>query len=180
MTALESELKIITNEIAEEIKVKPESLEMGSHDTAVQAVPVLMEKMDKICSLMDWQATLIEKAKKELENKKYIHKVAEKEYKHEHNKAYLKFKQEDREKYGVNFKKNAKTDPEYKAMSDMEVHEMLNFSLQKERDFLTTQHALEDEKHKYETLNNHFLSYRKSCDLLKIEFEKLGKYGSGI
>jgi len=180
MTALERELEVITNEIAVEMLVEPESLAMGSHDTASQAVPVLMERMDKVCGLMDWQATLIEKAKVELEEKKYIHKKAEKDYKHEHNKAYLGYKQADREKYGADFKKNARTDPEYKAMSDMEVDEDLNFALQKERDYLAAQHALEDAKHKYETLNNHFLSYRKSCDLLKIEFEKLGKYGSGV
>ena len=47
-------------------------------------------------------------------------------------------------------------------------------------DYLKAQHELEDAKHKYETLNNHFLSYRKSCDLLKIEFEKLGRYGGGV
>jgi len=180
MTAVEAELEIITEEIAQEIKVEPETLAMGSHDTAAQAVPVLMERMDKVCGLMDWQATLIENAKTILEDAKYVHKKAEKDYKHEHNKSYLGFKQEDREKYGADFKKNARTDPEYKAMADMEVNELLNFALQKDRDYLAAQHALEDAKHKYETLNNHFLSYRKSCDLLRIEFEKLGKYGSGI
>ena len=180
MTALETELQVITEEIAEEIKVEPETLAMGSHDTAAQAVPVLMERMDKVCGLMDFQATLIERAKFNHEEKRYIYKTAEKDYKHEHSKAYLGFKQEDREKYGADFKKNSKTDPEYKAMADMEVNEKLTFSLQKERDYLAAQHALEDAKHKYETLNNHFLSYRKSCDLLKIEFEKLGRYGSGV
>ena len=180
MSALEAELQIITEEIADEIHVDPDSLSMGAHDTAAQAVPVLMERMDKVCGLMDWQATLIERSKTEQEDKKYLHKKAEKDYKHGHNTAYLGFKQEDREKFGTDFKKNAKTDPEYKAMADMEVDELLNFALQKERDYLKSQHALEDAKHKYETLNNHFLSYRKSCDLLKIEFEKLGKYGSGV
>jgi hypothetical protein len=180
MTAVEAELQVITEEIAEEIEVDPQSLAMGPHETAAQAVPVLMERMDKVCGLMDWQATLIENSKTDLEDKKYIHKKAEKDYKHEHNKAYLGFKQADRERFGADFKRNSKTDPEYKAMADMEVDEKLNFALQKERDYLKSQHALEDSKHKYETLNNHFLSYRKSCDLLKIEFEKLGKYGSGI
>ena len=180
MKAVEKELEVITEEIAEELQVDPETLAMGSHETAAQAVPVLMERMDKVCGLMDWQATLIENAKTTQEDAKYIHKKAEKDYKHGHNKAYLGFKQEDREKFGVDFKKNAKTDPEYKAMADMEVNDKLTFSLHKERDYLASQHALEDAKHKYETLNNHFLSYRKSCDLLKIEFEKLGRYGSGV
>jgi len=180
MSALEKELDVITEEIAEEIQVDPERLSMGSHDTAAQAVPVLMERMDRVCGLMDWQATLIERSKTELEDKKYVYKKAEKDYKHEHSKAYLNFKQADREKYGTDFKRNSKTDPEYQAMADLEVDVLLNFALQKERDYLAAQHKLEDAKHKYETLNNHFLSYRKSCDLLKIEFEKLGKYGSGV
>ncbi len=180
MNAVEREINDIAREVAEEIMVEPEALAMGSHETAAQAAPVLMERMDKVCGLMDYQATLIEHAKNNLEEAKYVSKRAEKDYKHEHNKAYLRFKQEDREKYGADFKRNAKTDPEYKAMADMEADDKLNFSLQKERDYLAAQHALEDAKHKYETLNNHFLSYRKSCDLLKMEFEKLGKYGSGI
>ena len=180
MTAVEKALDDITNEIAEEIQVEPEELSMSYDSNPAQAVPVLMERMDKICALMDWQATIIEHTKTALEDKRYIYKKAEKDYKHEHNKAYLGFKQGDREKYGVDFKKNAKTDPEYKAMADLEVDTKLNFELQTERDYLAAQHTLEDAKHKYETLNNHFLSYRKSCDLLKIEFEKLGKYGSGI
>lgn len=180
MSAVEKELEVIRDEIAEEIRVEPEELAMGFQENPAQAVPVLMERMDKICGLMDFQATLIENAKSRLEDARFTHKKAEKDYKHEHSKAYLRFKQEDREKYGADFKKNAKTDPEYKAMADLEVEEKLNWSLQKERDYLAAQHALEDAKHKYETLNNHFLSYRKSCDLLKIEFEKLGRYGGGV
>jgi len=180
MTAIEKELEVIQEEIAEETQIEPKQLAMGFQENPAQAVPVLMERMDKICGLMDWQATIIENTKSELEDARYIYKKAEKDYKHEHNKAYLTFKQGDREKYGTDFKKNAKTDPEYKAMADLEVNERLNFTLQKERDYLAAQHALEDAKHKYETLNNHFLSYRKSCDLLKIEFEKLGRYGSGV
>ena len=180
MNAVEKELEVITEEIAQEVQVDPAELAMGFQENPAQAVPVLMERMDKICGLMDFQATLIEQAKSTLEDARYVYKTAEKTYKHEHSKAYLGFKQGDREKYGADFKKNAKTDPEYKAMADLEVEDKLTFSLQKERDYLKAQHELEDAKHKYETLNNHFLSYRKSCDLLKIEFEKLGRYGGGV
>jgi hypothetical protein len=177
MTAIEKELDSIAQEVSEELKIEPEELSMGFQEDPAQAVPVLMERMDKICGLMDYQATLIEAAKSALEEARYIYKKAEKDYKHELNRSYLKFKQEDREKYGADFKKNSRTDPEYHAMADLEAETKLNWSLQKERDYLHRQHKLEDAKHKYETLNNHFLSYRKSCDLLRMEIEKLNRYG---
>lgn len=180
MNSVERELDNITKEVAEELMVEPEDLSMGFQENPAQAVPVLMERMDKICGLMDYQATLIENAKSSLEEYRYRYKKADKDYEHDLHRAYLKFKQEDREKYGSDFKRNSRTDPEYKAMAELEVETKLNFALQCERDYLKSQHKLEDAKHKYETLNNHFLSYRKSCDLLKMEMEKLGKYGGGV
>lgn len=176
MTALEKELEKISEEVSEELDVNPERLSIGGQENPSQTVPILIERMDRICGLMDFQSTLISKAEVEEEEARYKYKRSEKDYKHELNRAYIAFKQDDRQKFGSDFKKHSRTDPEYQAMAELEVETKLNFVLQCERDYLAAQHRHEDAKHKYETLNNHFLSYRKSCDLLKTELEKLNRY----
>lgn len=178
MTAVDQKLQDITKEVSEELEIIPEDLMIGMQDSPQQSVPVLMERMDKICALMSYQNELIERAKKELENAKYRYKRAEKDYKHKLNEAYLGYKQEDREKYGSDFKKLGRTDPEYHAMAELDADIRLNEALMAERDFLASQHNLQNTQHNYECLNNHFLSYRKSCDLLKMEMENFPrKYG---
>jgi len=175
MTIVEKKLDEIAEEVAEELKIEPEDLALNfQQENESKVVSILVEKMDKICALMDYQATIIEQSKSRLEDAKYLYKTSEKDYKHTKTSAYLRFKQEDRMKYGSDFKKLGCTDAEYVAMSDLEADTRLNFALQKERDYLSAQHNLEDCKHKYETLNNHFLSYRKSCDLLRMEIERFG------
>jgi len=178
MTAIDEKLKDISEEVSVELEMDPEQLMMGVQDNPSQSVPVLMERMDKICALMSYQNELIENAKKELENAKYRYKRSEKDYKHKLNEAYLKYKQEDREKYGTDFKKLGRTDPEYHAMAELDADIKLNETLAAERDYLASQHKLQNVQHNYECLNNHFLSYRKSCDLLKMELENFPrKYG---
>ena len=178
MTGVEKELQDISNQVSEELKIDPEELAIGVQDSPVKSVPILMERMDKICSLMSYQSEFIEAAKKELENAKFRYKKSEKDYKHEKDKAYLRYKQEDRNKYGADFKKLGCTDPEYQAMAELDANIKLNETLTAERNYLTSQHNLENAKHNYELLNNHFLSYRKSCDLLKMELDTFPrKYG---
>lgn len=178
MTAVDKKLKDIATEVSVELEYDPEELMIGVQDDPVQSVPVLMERMDRICALMSYQNELIERAKKELENAKFRHKRAEKDYKHKLNESYLKYKQEDREKYGSDFKKLGRTDPEYHAMAELDADVKLNEALTAERDYLAAQHNLQNIQHNYECLNNHFLSYRKSCDLLKMEMESFPrKYG---
>jgi len=178
MIPVDKKLQEISEEVSVELEMDPEQLMIGTQDSPQQSVPVLMERMDKICALMSYQNELIEKAKKGLENAKYRYKRAEKDYKHAFGRAYLKFKQEDREKYGTDFKKLGKTDPEYQAMAELEADVKLNESLTAERDYLASQHNLQNTQHNYECLNNHFLSYRKSCDLLKMELDTFPrKYG---
>ena len=175
MTTVEKKLDEIAEEVAMELKVEPEDLALNfQQENQAQVVTILVEKMDKICALMDYQAEIIERSKSRLEDAKYLYKTAEKDYKHKKTSAYLDYKQGDRIKYGSDFKKLGCTDAEYVAMADLEADTTLNFALQKERDYLSSQHNLEDCKHKYETLNNHFLSYRKSCDLLRMEIERFG------
>jgi hypothetical protein len=173
MTTVEDNLDKIASEVAKEVRVNPEDLSLGfKEENAAEAVPLLIDRMDKICGLMDYQATIIEHTKKELEEARYRFRVAEKEAKHIFDMSLVKFKNEDREKYGVDFKKRGRTDPEYQAMANLEAHSKSIFAMQMERDYFKAQHKLEDAQHNYETLNNHFLSYRKSCDLLKMEIER--------
>ena len=170
--AIYKKLAEIALEVQKELLENPEAmidLSLGSvAEDPAQAVPVLIERMDKVCGLMDFQATIIERAESGLENARYRYKRSEKERKKKFNESYIKFKQEDR------VKKEKKTDPEYIAMAELECDILENEELTAERTYVAAQHALADAKHAYDTLNNHFLSYRKSCDLLKSEMEKLG------
>ena len=164
------------NAIAQEIKTEVDKdidLNIGDTENAAEAVPTLCERMDRVCGLMDYQATLISYAEKKLEEARYQYKKKELLAKKKYNDKFCQFKQEDRPKP----KDQRRTDKEYEAMAELESHIETFETLTSEREYITAQHGLEDEKHKYETLNNHFLSYRKACDLLIKEFNKLGKYG---
>jgi hypothetical protein len=161
------------NGVAEEIKREINSevdLTIGSLENPAQAVPTLCERMDRICAMMDYQATLISYAESALEEAKYQYKRKELAAKKKYNEAFVKYKQEDR----VKPKDQRRTDPEYCAIADLEASIDTNEALSAEREYLKTQHGLDDAKHKYEVLNNHFLSYRKACDMLVKEMNKLG------
>ena len=165
------------NQIAEEIKAevsKDVDLNIGDIEDPAQAAPTLCERMDRVCGLMDYQATLITYAEKTLEEARYQFHKKELMAKKKYNEAFCSFKQEDRQKP----KDQRRTDKEYEAMAELESHVETFEALTSEREYVTAQHKLDDEKHKYEVLNNHFLSYRKACDLLIKEFNKLGKYGN--
>lgn len=145
-------------------------LSIGSIENPAEAVPVLIDRMDNICALMDYQATLITYAESALEEAKFLYKRKEMSAKKKYNQAFVGYKQEDRTKP----KDQRRTDKEYEAMAELESNIELNEALSAEKIYLNTQHGLEDAKHKYETLNNHFLGYRKACDLLSSEIKKLG------
>ena len=165
------------NEIAEEIKRevdKDVDLNIGDIEDPALAVPTLCERMDRVCGLMDYQATLITYAEKTLEEARYQFKKKEMLAKKKYNEQFCFFKQEDRLKP----KDQRRTDKEYEAMADLESHTETFEALTCEREYVTAQHNLSDQQHKYEVLNNHFLSYRKAADLLIKEFNKLGKYGN--
>jgi hypothetical protein len=164
------------NQIAEEIKRevdKDVDLNIGDIENPAEAVPTLCERMDRVCGLMDYQATLITYAEKSLEEARYQYKKKELQSKKKYNESFCGFKQEDRAKP----KDQRRTDKEYEAMAELESHIEMFECLTSEREYITAQHNLEDQKHRYEVLNNHFLSYRKAADLLIKEFNKLGKYG---
>lgn len=164
--------------ICEELEVCTEDFESVIQESPVLSVPIIMDKMDKVCALMVRQSEVIENKKKECENQHYRMKRAKKDHHHAVNTAYIKYKQEDREKYGSEFKKLGRTDPEYVAMAELDADVKLNESLAAERDYFTALHALEDAQHSYEILENHFLNYRKSCDMLKAEMGNFPrKYG---
>ena len=161
------------NEIAEEVKKEVDieiDLSIGNIEHPAQAAPILCERMDKVCGLMDYQAELISIAEKNLEEAKYQYKHKELLSKKLYNESFCKYKQEDRLKP----REQRRTDPEYQAMAELEANISLNEALTAERDYLASQHYLDDAQHKYEILNNHFLSYRKACDLLVKEMNKLG------
>ena len=164
------------NQLAEEVKKELNQevdLTIGSLEDPAQAVPTLCERMDRICAMMDYQATLISYAESALEEAKYRFKKKELVARKKYNDAFVRYKQEDRLKP----KDQRRTDKEYEAIADLEANIDLNESLTCERDYMHAQHKLEDEKHRYEILNNHFLSYRKACDLLTKEMAKLGDHG---
>jgi hypothetical protein len=161
------------NNIAEEIKKEVNAevdLNIGKIENPAECVPLLCERMDRICAMMDFQATLITYAEDTLEEAKYQYKKNDLLAHHKYDEAFVKFKQEDRPKP----KDQRRTDKEYEAMASLESNIAFNEALSSERVYQKAQHRLDDEKHKYEILNNHFLSYRKACDLLSKEMNKLG------
>lgn len=161
------------NKVAEEIKkeVSQEAdLSIGNIENPAEATPILCERMDRICAMMDFQSTLITVAESALEEAKYQYKKKEQASKKKYNESFVRFKQEDRLKP----RDQRRTDKEYEAMAELEADILTNEYLGTERIYLQAQHKLDDEKHKYEILNNHFLSYRKACDLLIKEMQKLG------
>jgi hypothetical protein len=119
---------------------------------------------------MNYQATLISCAESNLEEAKYKYKKKESSAKKKYNEAFVRFKSEDRLKP----KDQRRTDKEYEAIAELESNIDVNEALSAEKEYMHAQHGLEDAKHKYEILNNHFLSYRKACDMLVKEMNKLG------
>ena len=165
------------NGIAEAVKEELRQgvdLTIGNLENPAEAVPVLCERMDNICALMDYQATLITYAEQALEEAKFQYKRRELVAKKKYNESFVAYKQEDRPKP----KDQRRTDKEYEALAELEASILVNEALSAEKDYLRAQHNLEDAKHKYETLNNHFLGYRKACDLLSKEMSKLGDHGA--
>jgi hypothetical protein len=163
------------NQIADEIKRevdKDVDLNIGDIENPAEAVPTLCERMDRVCGLMDYQATLITYAEKALEETRYQFHKKELMSKKKYNEAFCGFKQEDRAKP----KDQRRTDKEYEAMAELESHVEMFEALTSEREYVKSQHGLDDERHKYETLNNHFLSYRKAADLLMKEMNKIGEH----
>ena len=161
------------NSVAEEIKrevAQEIDLSIGSIENPAEATPVLIERMDRVCGLMDYQATLITYAESALEEAKFQYKRKEQAAKRKYNESLCRFKQEDRLKP----RDQRRTDVEYEAMAELESDILVNEQLSTERVYLTAQHKLDDEKHRYEILQNHFLSYRKASDLLITEMKKLG------
>lgn len=164
------------NEVAAEIKREVDrdvDLNIGDIENPAEAVPTLCERMDRVCGLMDYQATLITYAEKALEEARYQYKRKELASKKKYNESFCAYKQEDRSKP----KDQRRTDKEYEAMAELESHVDTFEALTSEREYIKAQHELADQQHRYEVLNNHFLSYRKAADLLVKEFNKLGKYG---
>lgn len=161
------------NDVAVQIKEEINQdvdLTIGNIENPAQAVPTLCERMDRICAMMDYQAEIIAHAEEYLEEKKFQYKRKELAAKKKYNEAFINFKQEDRPKP----KDQRRTDKEYEAMAELEASVDMNECLSCEKDYFGAQHKLDDEKHRYEVLNNHFLSYRKACDLLAKELSKLG------
>ena len=164
-----SEISGIARNIKEEIN-KDIELSIGSVEHPAQAVPVLVERMDKICAMMDFQAEIISHAESDQEEKRYLFEKKKLIAKKKYNTAFVTLKQDDRPKP----KCQRRTDKEYEALADLEADIEMNESLTAEKEYWKSNHRLMDEKHKYEILNNHFLSYRKACDMIVKEMDKLG------
>lgn len=145
-------------------------LTIGNIENPGEATPILCERMDKICSMMSYQSTLISTAETALEEAKFQYKKKEQAAKKKYNESFVRFKQEDR----LRPRDQRRTDKEYEAIAELESDILINESLTAEREYLKAQHKLLDELHNYEILNNHFLSYRKACDMLMKEMQKLG------
>ena len=166
---VDGEIRNIEMEIKKEIN-EDIDLSIGSIENPSEAAPVLCDRMDRVCSLMSWQSSLISAAEKAVEEAKYQFKKKELSAKKKYNESLIKFKQDDR----IKPRNQRRTDPEYISMAELESNIELNESLSAEKEYLHSQHKLDDAKHYYEILNNHFLSYRKATDLLIVEMKKLG------
>ena len=169
-----SEINDIARRIKEEVNSDVD-LSIGNIENPALAVPVLCERMDTVCGLMEYQAEMIKSAENNLEEKKYQYKRKELTAKKKYNESFIRFKQEDRQRP----KSERRTDPEYTAMAELESNVEMNEALSSERDYLNAQHKLSGEKHHYEILNNHFLSYRKACDMLVKEMNTFGSNQKG-
>jgi hypothetical protein len=167
--SVHGEIEKVAEEIKHEIN-EDIDLTIGSLENPAEAVPTLCERMDRICAMMNYQATLISYAETALEEAKYKFKKKELAAKKKYSESFVKYKQEDR----LRPKADRRTDPEYCAIAELESNIEVNEALSSEREYMHAQHGLEDAKHKYEILNNHFLSYRKACDMLVKEMNKLG------
>lgn len=153
------------NKIGRKIKEEVNSdvnLQIGDVEDPALAVPILCERMDTICAMMDFQAEIISHAETGLEEARFLHDKKKLTAKQKYNTEFVKFKQEDKGKP----RGERKTDKECEAMAELECHILMNEALTAERDYIKSQHKLADEKHRYEVLNNHFLSYRKASDML--------------
>ncbi len=162
------EINIIARRIKEEVNSEVD-LSIGNIENPAQAVPVLCERLDTICAMMDYQAEMIKYAEVGLEEAKYLAQKKGLISKKKYNNAFVKFKQEDRLKP----RSERRTDKEYEAIAELEADIETNEALTAEREYWRAKHNLDDEKHKYEILNNHFLSYRKASDMLMKEMSKL-------
>ena len=171
---VQQEIEGVAEEIKKELN-QDADLTIGNIENPAEAVPVLCERMDRICAMMNYQATLITYAETALEEAKYKYKKKESAAKKKYNEAFVRYKQEDRQKP----KDQRRTDKEYEAIAELEANIDVNEALSEEKAYLHTLHRLDDEKHRYEILNNHFLSYRKACDLLTKEMSKLGSHTYG-
>jgi hypothetical protein len=120
--------------------------------------------------MMDFQASIITEKERDLEESKYQYKRKEQAAKKKYNEFFVKYKQEDR----VKPKDQRRTDKEYEAIASLECCIEVNEEIAAERAYMHSQHELDDAKHNYEILNNHFLAYRKGADLLAVEMKKLG------
>lgn len=163
------EIDLIARKVKEEVNSDVD-LTIGSIEQPAQAVPVLIERMDKICAMMDFQSEVISRAETNQEEKRYHYEKKKLIAKKKYNDAFVKFKQDDRPKP----RPERRTDKEYEALAELEADIETNESLTAERDYWRANHKLSDEKHKYEILDNHFLSYRKAADMLVKEMNKLG------
>ena len=82
------------NDIARNIKEEVNSevnLSIGNIENPAQAVPILCERMDTICSMMAYQAEIITHAESNLEEKRYLYKKKELEAKKKYNQAFVDF-----------------------------------------------------------------------------------------
>lgn len=165
------EINNIAKQIKEEVNEEVD-LSIGNIERPAEAVPILCERMDTICGLMEYQSTIISRSESALEEAKFRYKKKELITKQKFNSAFVDFKQEDRPKP----RNQRRTDPEYTALAELEASVEMNETLNLEKEYLKAQHDLHDAKHHYEVLNNHFLSYRKACDLLTKEIAKFGDH----
>ena len=122
------------NDMAEEVRQEllvDVDLTIGSLENPAEAVPTLCERMDKICALMDYQATLITHAENALEEAKFQYKRKELVARKKYNESFVHYKQEDSPKP----RDMRRTDKEYEAMSELDASIEVNEALSPYRRF---------------------------------------------
>jgi hypothetical protein len=119
---------------------------------------------------MDYQSGQITEAENAVEEAQYQYKRKELAAKTKYNRTFINYKTEDRLKP----KDQRRTDPEYCAIAELESNIEVNEAISAHKAYVSTQHKLDDAKHRFEILEAHFTGYKKQAELLIREISRFG------
>lgn len=134
-----------------------------------QAISVLLKKLEEICGLLDLQNEKMKSSKHKTSDAWIEFKTAQRDYNSLCNQTYIRLKEDARK--NKESKSIRITDAEFKAMADIEADVSYFAFLSAEKKYKEAQEDAAAEKDVYDSLNNHFLAYRKASDLILAELK---------